>query len=55
MTDSSNEQIKLVAACPECGNTTWIERDDGFECLACEEFSYPEDMILVRHSGEDCE
>ena len=38
--------IKLVASCSECGNTTWIRREDGFECSACGEFSYPEDMDM---------
>lgn len=34
----------LRLTCPECGNSRWIERDDGWECAACGEFSYPEDM-----------
>lgn len=44
--------MKIVAACPRCGNTTWTERDDGFECLACGDFSYPEDMTLVVDEEE---
>ena len=35
---------KLMMTCPRCGNTTWLSREDGFECTACGEFSYPEDM-----------
>lgn len=36
--------MKIVLTCPECGDTNWIEKDDGFECAACGEFAHPEDM-----------
>lgn len=36
--------LNIVLTCPNCGNSGWIRRDDGFECLACGDFSYPEDM-----------
>ena len=39
--------MKIVAVCPNCGSPAWVEKDDGFECLVCNEFSYPEDMILT--------
>lgn len=39
-----DQGVKVIMTCPRCGNSTWIHRDDGFECAACGEFSYPEDM-----------
>lgn len=39
--------VKIILTCPRCGNNTWVKREDEevmFECLACGEFSYPEDM-----------
>ena len=43
------EAVKIVLTCPNCGNSTWIERADEdcmcmFECLACGDLVYPEDM-----------
>lgn len=38
--------MKIYACCPNCGDTNFIRREDGFECAACEEFVYPEDMSL---------
>ncbi len=35
---------RLHLTCPRCGNTGWIRRDDGWECAACGEFAYTEDM-----------
>ena len=31
--------LRIVLACPECGNTSWTMRDGYFECLACGEMS----------------
>lgn len=39
--------VKIVLTCPNCGNSTWIEREDEdymFECLSCGDLVYPEDM-----------
>lgn len=41
------DSLKLVLTCPQCGNSDWIRRDDGFECTACGEFTYPEDMSSI--------
>lgn len=35
---------KLHLSCPRCGNTGWIRKDDAWECSACGELSYTEDM-----------
>lgn len=39
-----NGSVKIVLTCPQCGNSTWIPQDDGFECAACGAFSYTENM-----------
>ena len=44
--------LKIKMTCPRCGNSTWIRRDDGFECAACEEFCYPEDMSSQVEENE---
>jgi ribosomal protein L37E len=46
------KKIKFHTICPECGNKKWFRKDDGFECAACGEFCYPEDMSIV---SDDCE
>ena len=40
--ETGAHQLRLT--CPRCGDHNWIERDDGWECVACGEFSYQEDM-----------
>lgn len=39
--------LKINLTCPRCGNSNWIHREDGFECAACGDFSYTEDMGSV--------
>lgn len=41
---SADGTHRLYLTCPKCGNAGWLRRDDGWECAACGEFSYPEDM-----------
>ena len=41
---TENQTVKLVLACANCGNTTFIQVEDGFKCSSCGDFSYPEDM-----------
>ncbi len=41
--------IKIYLTCPNCGDSNWIVRDDeeaegAFECAACGELAFPEDM-----------
>ena len=36
--------VKILLSCPSCGETNWYPVKDGFECAACEEFAYTEDM-----------
>lgn len=36
--------IKLILTCPSCGNSTWVRRDNSFECLSCEDVYDPEEM-----------
>lgn len=36
--------LNIRLTCPKCGNSGFTARDDGFECLACGEFVYTEDM-----------
>lgn len=47
-----NEAVKLILACPQCGNSTWFSHDDGFKCAVCEEFCYPEEMCSKTEGGE---
>ena len=47
--------IRILAVCPNCGNSTWIRREDdeaegAFECAACGDLVFTEDMSL---QGED--
>ena len=41
--------IRILQVCPHCGNSTFIhreleEQDHAFECLACGDIVYPEDL-----------
>ncbi len=41
--------MKIVLTCPNCGDNNWIVREDeeaegAFECAACGELSFTEDM-----------
>lgn len=39
------DTVKIVLTCPECGNSTWLRREEGdFECLSCGDRYNPEDM-----------
>lgn len=41
------EVVKIILTCPNCGNSTWLEREDEnfmFECLACGDLVNTEDM-----------
>lgn len=44
------EAFKLVLTCPNCGNSTWyLNQEDGsYECAACEEVCFTEDMSSNR-------
>ncbi len=39
--------MKILLTCPECGNSEWLEEPDedgAFECGACGDHVFPEDM-----------
>ena len=41
--------LRIIQVCPNCGNSTFIhkeleEQDWAFECLACGDLTYPEDL-----------
>ena len=41
--------VKILLTCPNCGNSNWIPRNDSeaegaFECAACGDLVFPEDM-----------
>lgn len=37
--------VQIILTCPNCGNFTFVETEDcAFECLACGNVSFPEDM-----------
>ncbi len=43
------DTLKIFLTCPNCGNSTWIARDDkeaegAFECAACGDLVFTEDM-----------
>jgi len=46
--------VIVIAVCPECGNGTFNKAfdgvQDGFECLLCGEYLFPEDLILKTES-----
>lgn len=35
---------QIILTCPRCGDRNWFKKEDGWECAACGEFAYPEDM-----------
>ena len=47
--------MKIYLCCPECGDTNFIYRPDeaAFECLACGDLSFTEDMGAVTSEGEE--
>ena len=43
--------MKILAACPACGETEWKELADWqFNCLSCEYECYPEEMEMKPDS-----
>ena len=36
--------VKILMSCPNCGETNWYTRKDGFECASCGEFYDTDDM-----------
>lgn len=50
-TAKANAPQQILLTCPQCGGSNWIHRDDGYECAACGEFAYPEDMC--SKTGDD--
>ncbi|MBO4542803.1 MAG: hypothetical protein J5725_06420 [Bacteroidales bacterium] len=47
--------MRIYLCCPECGNTNWIfnKEEDAFECGACGELCYTEDMGAVTSEGDE--
>jgi len=54
--------MKIYLCCPECGDTNWIFRpasagrageEPEFECGACGELCFPEDMGAVDSDGDE--
>ena len=50
----SDANLTIVNTCPTCGNSTWVRRDaDGaFECGACGDLVFTEDMICEVREDE---
>ena len=39
------DTVNILLVCPECGNSTWIRRENGdFECLSCGDIYDEKDM-----------
>lgn len=51
--NTPSKAFRIELSCPECGNTGWIHRDDGFECAACGTFSYTEDMCAKVNESQN--
>ena len=41
--------MKILLSCPNCGDTNWIRinEDGAYECGACGETAFPEDMCAI--------
>ena len=39
--------VKILMSCPNCGETNWYTKKNGFECAACGEFYNTEDMCTT--------
>ncbi len=47
---------KIVLTCPRCGDSNWLERNDqdgAFECAACGDFVFTEDMCAKTMTFEE--
>lgn len=45
--------MKIFLTCPNCGNGSWVRREESFECLACGEVYDPEDMCATAEDEEE--
>ncbi|MEE1502775.1 MAG: hypothetical protein UGF89_00835 [Acutalibacteraceae bacterium] len=49
---SSATKLKITLTCPNCGNSTWLKVEDGFECLSCGDIYQTEEMCSEVVSEE---
>ena len=38
------DNVNILLTCPNCGNSTWVKVENGFECLACGDTYETEEM-----------